>query len=46
MFLLTAKYDAMILECQNCADSIEIITRAHGNVQVMYWHHHSKGGSF
>ena len=34
MFVLTAKYNAMILECQQEGDNIEIITRAHGNVQV------------
>ena len=34
MFVLTAKYNAMILECQQDGDNIEIITRAHGNVQV------------
>ena len=34
MFVLTAKYNAMILECQQDGDAIEIITRAHGNVQV------------
>ena len=34
MFVLTAKYNAMILECQQDGEAIEIITRAHGNVQV------------
>ncbi|KAL8617543.1 DNA damage-binding protein 1 [Nucella lapillus] len=33
MFVLTGKYNAMILECQQEGESIEIITRAHGNVQ-------------
>ena len=34
LFLLTHRYNAMILECQADGESIEIITRAHGNVQV------------
>ncbi|KAL5007237.1 hypothetical protein ScPMuIL_016043 [Solemya velum] len=33
MFLLTARYYAMILECQQDGENIDIITRAHGNVQ-------------
>lgn len=33
MFILTNKYNAMILECQQDGENIEIITRAHGNVQ-------------
>uniref|UniRef100_A0A0B7AQY1 DNA damage-binding protein 1 n=1 Tax=Arion vulgaris TaxID=1028688 RepID=A0A0B7AQY1_9EUPU len=33
MFLLTHRYNAMILECQVDGENIEIITRAHGNVQ-------------
>ncbi|RUS91294.1 hypothetical protein EGW08_000908 [Elysia chlorotica] len=33
MFLLTHRFNAMILECQVDGDNIEIITRAHGNVQ-------------
>jgi DNA damage-binding protein 1 len=33
LFLLTARYNAMILECHTDGDNIEIITRAHGNVQ-------------
>ncbi|XP_064634746.1 DNA damage-binding protein 1-like [Lineus longissimus] len=33
LFLLTARYNAMILECHTEGDNIEIITRAHGNVQ-------------
>ncbi|XP_059156437.1 DNA damage-binding protein 1-like [Physella acuta] len=33
MFLLTHRYNAMILECQVEGENIEIITRAHGNVQ-------------
>jgi len=33
LFLLTHRYNAMILECQGDGDSLEIITRAHGNVQ-------------
>ncbi|XP_013398068.1 DNA damage-binding protein 1 isoform X2 [Lingula anatina] len=33
MFLLTSRYNAMILECQQEGEHIEIITRAHGNVQ-------------
>ena len=36
MFVLTSKYNAMILECQQDGETIEIITRAHGNVQVGY----------
>ena len=34
MFLLTNKYNAMILECQQNGDNMEIITKAQGNVQV------------
>ena len=34
MFLLTNKYNAMILECQTVGDNMEIITKAQGNVQV------------
>jgi DNA damage-binding protein 1 len=34
LFLLTARYNAMILECRQTADGFEIISRAHGNVQV------------
>ena len=34
MFLLTNKYNAMILECQQFGDNMEIITKAQGNVQV------------
>ena len=34
LFLLTARYNAMILECEQTEDGIEIITRAHGSVQV------------
>ena len=34
LFLLTARYSAMILECEQDGENIEIITRAHGNVQV------------
>ena len=34
LFLLTAKYNAMILECEQDGENIEIITKAHGNVQV------------
>ncbi len=34
LFLLTARYSAMILECDQEGEEIEIITRAHGNVQV------------
>ncbi|XP_041365594.1 DNA damage-binding protein 1-like isoform X2 [Gigantopelta aegis] len=33
LFLLTARYHAMILECQQDGENMEIITRAHGNVQ-------------
>ncbi|XP_052801738.1 DNA damage-binding protein 1-like [Mya arenaria] len=33
MFVLTTKYNAMILECQQEGDNLEIITRAHGTVQ-------------
>lgn len=32
MFVLTFRYNAMILECQTKGDTIEIITKAHGNV--------------
>ena len=35
LFLLTARYSAMILECEQDGENIEIITRAHGNVQVV-----------
>ena len=35
LFLLTARYSAMILECEQDGENIEIITRAHGNVQVL-----------
>lgn len=35
LFLLTSRYNAMILECEQEGESIEIITRAHGNVQVV-----------
>lgn len=34
LFILTAKYNACILEYKQSGDSIDIITRAHGNVQV------------
>jgi len=34
LFLLTSRYNAMILECKQDGSSLEIITRAHGNVQV------------
>ena len=34
IFLLTARYNAMILECEQDGDNLQIITRAHGNVQV------------
>lgn len=34
LFILTAKYNACILEYKQDGDSIDIITRAHGNVQV------------
>ncbi|KAI0234301.1 DNA damage-binding protein 1 [Lamellibrachia satsuma] len=33
LFLLTSRYNAMILECKQDGNSLEIITRAHGNVQ-------------
>ncbi|KAM4617194.1 DNA damage-binding protein 1 [Discoglossus pictus] len=33
LFVLTAKYNACILEYKQTGDSIDIITRAHGNVQ-------------
>ncbi|XP_053576428.1 DNA damage-binding protein 1 [Bombina bombina] len=33
LFVLTAKYNACILEYKQSGDSIDIITRAHGNVQ-------------
>ena len=34
LFILTSKYNACILEYKQNGDSIDIITRAHGNVQV------------
>lgn len=34
LFILTAKYNACILEYKQSGESIDIITRAHGNVQV------------
>ena len=37
LFLLTARYSAMILECEQDGENIEIITRAHGNVQVVIY---------
>ena len=37
LFILTARYNAMILECESDGiDNIEIITKIHGNVQVSY----------
>lgn len=33
LFLLTSRYNAMILECEQDGENIEIITKAHGNVQ-------------
>ncbi|KAK2168127.1 hypothetical protein LSH36_20g08004 [Paralvinella palmiformis] len=33
LFLLTARYNAMILECKQDGENLEIITKAHGNVQ-------------
>lgn len=32
MFVLTHRYNAMILECKLNGEDIEIITKAHGNV--------------
>ncbi|XP_054261134.1 DNA damage-binding protein 1 [Macrosteles quadrilineatus] len=32
LFIVTARYNAMILECKGEGDSLEIITKAHGNV--------------
>ena len=32
IFILTHRYNAMILECKYNNDEIEIVTRAHGNV--------------
>jgi DNA damage-binding protein 1 len=32
IFILTNRYNAMILECKYNKDDIEIITKAHGNV--------------
>ncbi|KAI4468317.1 dna repair/rna processing cpsf family [Holotrichia oblita] len=32
LFLITIRYNAMILECINDGDNLEIITKAHGNV--------------
>ena len=36
MFILTSRYNAMILECHQDGENLDIITRAHGNVQVWY----------
>ena len=36
LFILTAKYNACILEYKQSGESIDIITRAHGNVQVRW----------
>lgn len=33
MFILTSRYNAMILECHQDGENLDIITRAHGNVQ-------------
>lgn len=35
IFLLTDRYNVMILECLTTDDHLEIITRAHGNVADM-----------
>lgn len=35
LFILTSKYNACILEYKQNGESIDIITRAHGNVQVV-----------
>ena len=32
LFILTAKHNAMILECTKDDENVEIITKAHGNV--------------
>lgn len=32
LFIVTMRYNAMILECISDGDSIDIITKAHGNV--------------
>ena len=32
VFLVTSRYNAMILECQGGGDNLEIVTLAHGNV--------------
>jgi DNA damage-binding protein 1 len=32
LFIVTMRYNAMILECVNDADNLDIITKAHGNV--------------
>ncbi|XP_066157615.1 DNA damage-binding protein 1 [Euwallacea fornicatus] len=32
LFIITYRYNAMILECQNGDENLEIITKAHGNV--------------
>lgn len=32
LFIVTARYNAMILECVGEGDNLEIITKAHGNV--------------
>lgn len=32
LFIVTAKYNAMILECQGDEDKIDIYTKAHGNI--------------
>jgi len=41
LFILTSRYNAMILECQLDGENVEIITRAYGNVQVVRQHHYS-----
>lgn len=38
LFILTSKYNACILEYKQTGESIDIITRAHGNVQVRQHH--------
>lgn len=32
LFIVTARYNAMILECKGEGENLEIITKAHGNV--------------
>lgn len=36
MFILTHRYNVMILECRMIGDQISVITKAHGNVSHQY----------